>query len=66
MVNPKLSITEGALLFPKRDDYFLMSLLNNLLEPHGVNANTPLEEFDSTVRDLLILREKSKEQFEGR
>ncbi|MGO9481469.1 MAG: excinuclease ABC subunit UvrA, partial [Candidatus Kryptoniota bacterium] len=54
VINPKLSITEGALLFPKRDDYFLISLLNSLLEPHGVDANTPFQEFDSAVRELLF------------
>jgi excinuclease ABC subunit A len=56
----KLSITEGALLFPKRDDFFLMSLLNRVLEPYGVNASTPFKEFDSTVRDLLLFGKNQK------
>ena len=61
VVNPKVSINDGALLFPKRDDYFLMSLLNNLLEPHGLNANTPFKEFDSNIRDLLFFGKNQKE-----
>lgn len=56
----KLSITEGALLFPKRDDFFLMSLLNRVLEPYGVNASTPFKEFNSTVRDLLLFGKNQK------
>ncbi|HUI31131.1 MAG TPA: excinuclease ABC subunit UvrA [Candidatus Acidoferrales bacterium] len=57
---PGLSITEGALLFPRRDDFFLMSILNRMLEPHGVNAGTPFKEFDSTIRDLLFFGKNQK------
>jgi excinuclease ABC subunit A len=59
------SITEGALLFPKRDDFFLMSLLNRVLEPYDVNASTPFKEFDSTVRDLLFFGKNQKGSQKG-
>ena len=65
VVNPKLSITEGALLFPKRDDFFLLSLLNSVLEPHGVNANTPFEQFSTTVRELLFFGKNQKNSKKG-
>ncbi len=65
VVDPKLSITEGALLFPKRDDFFLMSMLNSLLEPHGVNTNTPFEQLNSAVRDLIFYGKNLKESKKG-
>jgi excinuclease ABC subunit A len=65
VLDPKLSITEGALLFPKRDDFFLMSLLNRVLEPYDVNASTPVEEFDSTVRELLFFGKNQKGSKKG-
>ncbi len=65
VLDAKLSITEGALLFPRRDDFFLMSLLNRVLEPYGVNASTPFHEFDSTVRDLLFFGRNQKESQKG-
>ena len=65
VVDPKLSITEGALLFPKRDDFFLMSLLNGVLEPHGVNANTPFIEFDPTIKDLIFFGKNQKKNKKG-
>ena len=54
IVDPKLSIADGALLFPKRDDFFLLSLLNSVLEPHGLSTNTPFREFKQEVRDMLF------------
>ncbi len=65
VLDPKLSITEGALLFPKRDDFFLMSLLNKILEPYSVNAGTPFHEFDATVRDLLFFGKNQKASQKG-
>ncbi len=65
VVDPRLSITDGALLFPKRDDFFLVSLLNSLLEPHGVNTNTPFEQLDATVRDLLFFGKNQKDSKKG-
>jgi excinuclease ABC subunit A len=65
VVDPKLSITEGALLFPKRDDFFLMSLLNRVLEPHGVHASTPFQEFSPAVRDLLFFGKNQKRSQKG-
>ncbi len=65
VIDPKLSITDGALLFPKRDDFFLMSLLNSILEPHDVKVNTPFEQFDSTVRDLLFFGKNQKNSKKG-
>ncbi len=60
IVDPKMSIAEGALIFPKRDDFFLLSMLNSLLEPHSVNTNTPFEQFSSTVRDLIFYGKNQK------
>ncbi len=65
VVDPRRSITEGALLFPKRDDFFLMSLLNSVLEPHGLNANTPFSEFDSTARELIFFGKNQKKAKKG-
>ncbi len=65
VLDPKLSINGGALLFPKRDDFFLVSLLNSLLEPHGVDTNTPFEQLNSTVRDLLFFGKNQKESKKG-
>jgi excinuclease ABC subunit A len=65
VVDPKLSITDGALLFPKRDDFFLVSLLNSLLEPHGVTTNTPFEQLNPTVRDLLFFGKNQKDSKKG-
>ncbi|HQT92714.1 MAG TPA: excinuclease ABC subunit UvrA, partial [Candidatus Kryptobacter bacterium] len=65
VVDPRLSITDGALLFPKRDDFFLVSLLNSLLEPHGVNTNTPFEQLNATVRDLLFFGKNQKDSKKG-
>jgi excinuclease ABC subunit A len=65
VVDPKLSITEGALLFPRRDDFFLMSLLNRVLEPHGVHASTPFQEFGPTIRDLLFFGKNQKDSQKG-
>ncbi len=65
VVDSKLSIGEGALLFPKRDDFFLMSLLNNILEPHKVNTNTPFEQLKPAVLDLLFFGKNQKENKKG-
>ncbi|MCL4540540.1 MAG: excinuclease ABC subunit UvrA [Bacteroidetes bacterium] len=65
IVDPKLSLTEGALLFPKRDDFFLMSLLNSLLEPHKVNTNTPFEKLEPAVLDLIFFGRNLKENKKG-
>jgi excinuclease ABC subunit A len=65
VVNPNLSINDGALLFPRRDDYFLISLLNNLLAPYGLSVNTPFRDFDSKIRDLLFFGKNQKENLKG-
>ncbi len=65
IVDPKSSITEGALLFPKKDDFFLLSLLNSVLETHDKNTNTPLEEFDNETRDLLFYGRNLKSSTKG-
>lgn len=65
VVDPNLSITDGALLFPKREDFFLLSLLNSVLEPFKVNTNTPFKEFDSEVRSLLFFGKNPKNSTKG-
>lgn len=65
VADQKLSIAGGALLFPKRDDFFLLSVLNSLLEPYGVDTNTPFEKLDSTVRDLLFFGRNQKDSKKG-
>ncbi len=65
IVDQKLSITDGALLFPKRDDFFLISLLNSLLLPYGVDTNTPFENFDETVLDLIFFGKNQKDSRKG-
>lgn len=65
VVDPKISITDGALIFPKRDDFFLLSLLNSLMEPYGVNTNTPYEKLDTKVLDLIFYGKNQKEGSKG-
>lgn len=65
IVDPKLSIADGALLFPKRDDFFLMSLLNSMLEPHRANTNTPFELLKPAVVDLIFFGRNQKENKKG-
>ncbi len=65
LLDKKLSLTDGALLFPKRDDFFMISLLNSLLEPYGVDANTPVEQFSGTVKDLIFYGKNQKDSQKG-
>jgi excinuclease ABC subunit A len=65
VVDQALSISAGALLFPKRDDFFLLSLLNSLLEPYGVDTNTPFDKLNATVRDMLFLGKNQKDSKKG-
>ncbi len=64
-VDPELSITEGALLFPRKDDFFLLSLLNSVLESRGQSTNTPFHEFDAETRDLVFYGKNLKASTKG-
>lgn len=54
VVNNELSINEGALLFPKTDDFFLLSLLNGVLKRFGADVNTPFKNLPNAAKQIIF------------
>lgn len=61
IINDELSINEGALLFPKTDDFFMLSLLNGVLKRFGVNVNTPFKNLPAAAKQTIFYGDRGKD-----
>ncbi|MGC8595787.1 MAG: excinuclease ABC subunit UvrA [Candidatus Kryptoniota bacterium] len=61
IINNELSINEGALLFPKTDDFFLLSVLNGLLKRFGADVNTPFKNLPAAAKQAIFYGDSSRD-----